>query len=144
MVTHVKKRIPIKDGLWTIPSSPDKEPQLIGSKCLACGELFFPKKDKGLCVHCQQKTLEEVKLSRRGKISSFTIVVRGPAGGFYKGPVPYAYGAVHLSDGVELYSLFTGNLDGLKIGMDVELVIEKLCEDQEGNDIMTYKFRAVK
>jgi hypothetical protein len=32
----------------------------------------------------------------------------------------------------------------LKSGMDVELVIDKLREDAEGNEIMSYKFRPVK
>jgi len=135
-----KNRIPIEEGLWTIPSSPAEKPQLIGSKCLSCGELYFPCKKKGLCIHCQQKGLEDVKLGGRGKIASFTVVEQAPAGGFYKGPVPYAYGDVHLSEGVAVRSLFTGNLDELTVGMDVEMVIEKLWDDGEGNEIITYKF----
>lgn len=139
-----KKVIPVLEGLWTTPSSPNEKPQLIGSRCPACGELFFPKKEKGLCVYCQKKGLEDVKLSREGKIATFTVVMIPPAGGYYKGPVPYAYGAVNLIDEVELYTLFTGDLDELRVGMDVEMVIEKLFDDDEGNEVMTYKFRAIK
>ena len=135
-----KKGIPIEEGLWITPSSPGEKPQLIGSRCLSCGELYFPRKKKGLCIHCQQRGLEDVKLSGRGKIVSFTVVEKAPAGGFYKGTVPYAYGDVHLLEGVALRSLFTGNMDELKVGMDVEMVIEKLCDDDEGNEIITYKF----
>lgn len=135
-----RKTIPIEEGLWTIPFSPDERPQLIGSKCHSCGEVFFPRKKRGLCIHCQQKTLEDVLLIGQGNIASFSVVQQPPAGGFYKGPVPYAYGAVELSEGVELHTLFTGNLDELKVGMDVEMVIEKLFDDKEGNEIVTYKF----
>ena len=135
-----KKKVPIEEGLWTTPSSPGEKPQLIGSRCLSCGELFFPRKRKGLCIHCQQRSLEDIILSGKGKIASFTVVERAPAGGFYKGTVPYAYGAVHLLEGVQLNSLFAGNLDELKVGMDVEMVIEKLFVDDEGNEIITYKF----
>jgi uncharacterized OB-fold protein len=139
-----KRRIPIEKGLWTTPSSPDEKPQLIGSRCLSCGELYFPRKKRGLCVHCQRRSLEDVKLSGKGKIASFTVAEQAPAGGFYNGPVPYAYGAVHLSEGVELYSLLTGNLDELEVGMDVEMAIEKLFDDDDGNEIITYTFTPTK
>jgi hypothetical protein len=31
----------------------------------------------------------------------------------------------------------------LSIGKEVELVIEKLHEDEEGNDVLTFKFRPI-
>ena len=139
-MNNIKKSIPIEDGLWTIPSSPGEEPKLIGSKCPSCGELYFPRRKKGLCVHCQQTTLEDATFNGMGKIASFSIVEQAPAGGFYKGPVPYAYGDVNLIDGVILRSLFTGNLDKLRVGMDVRMVIEKLYDDDDGNEVVTYKF----
>ena len=41
-------------------------------------------------------------------------------------------------------TLFTDcDLEALKMGMDVELVIEKLHEDEQGNEIITYKFRPI-
>jgi len=137
----VVKQIPVKEGLWTIPSSLDEKPQLIGSRCLRCGEVFFPKKAYGICNHCQSKNLEEIKLSRKGKIYSFTIVMQKPPE-YYKGPVPYAEGFVELPEGVRVETLFTDcNFDDLGIGMDVEMVVEKLHEDGEGNEILAYKFR---
>jgi uncharacterized OB-fold protein len=135
------KKIPIKEGLWTIPSSHEEKPQLIGSRCNLCGEVFFPKKAYGICTYCQSRNLEEIKLSRRGKIYSFTVVIQRPPE-YYKGPVPYAEGFVELPEGVRVETLFTGcNFDDLKIGMDVEMVIERLHEDEEGNEIMVFKFR---
>jgi hypothetical protein len=144
MTKEGKMIIPLTEGLYTLPSSPYEKPQLIGSKCINCEELFFPKKEKRLCIHCQQMTLEEVKLSRQGKIASFTIVLQPPAGGFYHGPVPYAYGYVDLPEGVRVETQFTGDFNALEIGGDVELVIEKLYEDAEGNEFVTYKFKLLK
>ncbi|MBW2029629.1 MAG: OB-fold domain-containing protein [Deltaproteobacteria bacterium] len=138
-----EKKIPVEEGLWTVPSSPGEEIQLIGSRCLSCGELYFPRKKKGLCIHCQERNMEDVTLEGKGKIASFAVVEQAPAGGFYRGPVPYAYGTVHLSDGVGLQTLFAGDLDNLRVGMDVKLVIEKLFDDEEGNEIVTYKFTPV-
>ena len=140
-MSGVVKQIPIKEGLWTVPSSPGERPQLIGSRCLRCGEVFFPKKAYGICNHCQSKNLEEIKLNRKGKIYSFTIVMQKPPE-YYKGPVPYAEGFVELPEGVRVESLFTDcNFDDLRIGMDVEMVVEKLHVDEEGNEILAYKFR---
>ncbi|HAG09421.1 MAG TPA: hypothetical protein DCK87_07685 [Desulfotomaculum sp.] len=139
-----KRIIPLTEGLYTLPASPDEKPHLIGSRCINCNELYFPKKEKGLCIHCQQKTLEEVELSRQGKIASFTIVLQPPAGGFYHGPVPYAYGYVDLPEGVRVETQFTGNFNNLEIDGDVEMVIEKLYENAEGDEFVTYKFKPLK
>ena len=138
-----KKQIPIEDGLWANPQVEGAAAQLIGSKCLSCGEIYFPKRKKSICIHCQQTKLTEIALSGRGKIASFSVIERAPAGGFYNGPVPYAYGDVNLDDGVVIRSLFTGDFDELKIGAAVEMVFEKLYEDGCGDEIITYKFRMI-
>lgn len=137
------RQIPIKEGLWSEPSSEDEKPQLIGTRCRHCGEVHFPKKAYGICNHCQSRDLDEIKLSRNGKIHSFTVVMQKPPE-YYRGPVPYAEGFVELNEGVRVETLFTDcNFDDLRIGMDVELVIEKLHEDEEGNEIVAFKFRPV-
>jgi uncharacterized OB-fold protein len=138
-----KMKVPIETGLWAEPESPQEKPHLIGSRCTVCGEIYFPRKKKGWCLRCHKKTLEEVQLSNRGKIASFTIVEQAPAGGFYKGPVPYAFGFVDLTDQVRLKTLFTDDLTKLKVGQDVELVIDTLHEDEQGNEVTTFKFRPV-
>lgn len=134
-------KVPIETGLWEESEIPQEKPRLVGSQCTVCKEIYFPRKKKGWCLRCHKKTLEEVKLSNRGKIASFTIVEQAPAGGFYKGPVPYAFGFVDLTDQVRLKSLFTNDLSKLKVGLDVELVIDTLYEDEQGNEVITFKFQ---
>jgi uncharacterized OB-fold protein len=134
-------KIPIEQGLWEQPDNPTDKPRLIGSKCTVCGEIYFPRKKKGWCLRCHQKTLVEVKLSTQGKIASFTVVEQAPAGGFYQGPVPYAFGFVDLTDQVRLKTLYGNDLNKLKVGMDVELVIETLYADEQGNEVTTFKFQ---
>ena len=138
-----KIKIPLKEGLWIDSGSPNENPQLIGSQCRNCGEVYFPKKEKRICINCQQRNLEEIKLSRRGKIYSFTIVMQRPPI-YYKASVPYALAWVELPEGVRLETLLTDcTFDDLLVGMDVELVIEMLFQDEEGNDIVTYKFKPI-
>jgi uncharacterized protein len=133
--------VSVMDGLWEL--SPDGEQaRLIGSKCLNCGELYFPKREKSICIHCQETKLEQVALSNRGKISSFTVVYQPPAGGYYKGPVPYAYGFVELPEKVKIMTLFTGcDLETLEVGAEVGLVIEKLFDEDDGTAVISYKFK---
>ena len=137
-----KKIKPLREGLWTKTPSSDALYRLIGHTCLKCGEIFFPKKENGDCTYCHSKDIKEVELSTRGKIWSFTVVHVRPPGGFYKGDVPYAMGFVDLEDGARVQGLFTGcDMEKLHVGMNVQLVFEKLHEDDEGNEIITYKFK---
>ena len=64
MNESLNKTIPLKEGLWAI-TKPGDIPRLLGSKCEACGEIYFPKKEKNWCVQCYQKALKDVELSRK-------------------------------------------------------------------------------
>lgn len=136
-----KNPIPLTEGLYIVPNSAEMPPRLIGSKCTQCDEVYFPKRTRDFCVHCQKKGVEEIKLSNQGIIANFTIAIQGPAGGFYKGPVPYAYGFVDLPEGVRVITQFSGNFEELQIGKKVELVIEKIAEDDHGQDLVSYMFK---
>ena len=136
-----KKGVPLKAGFWSWGDSGER-PRLLGSQCDACGELFFPKKEKSWCIHCQRDSLKETRLSREGKIVSFSVVMQQPGGGFYRGPVPYAYGQVDLPEGIRLKTLFSvDDFKDLQIGRACDLLIDKLCDDEEGNEIVTFKFK---
>ena len=136
-------KIPIDKELWEQPETPNEKPRLLGSHCAACGETYFPRKKKGWCLRCHKKTLADVKLDNKGKIASFTIVEQAPAGGFYKGTVPYAFGFVDLTDQVRIKTLFTNDFKILKIGSEVELVIDTLYVDEQGNEVTTFRFQPV-
>ena len=81
------------------------------------------------------------KLSRTGKVYSFTVVMQRPPK-YYRGPVPFAEGFVELPEGVRVETQFTDcDFNDLKVGMDVEMVIEILHKDDDGKEVVTYKFR---
>ena len=120
---------------------PDGSVEVVGSRCKKCGRVYFPR--KRACVDCLTwDELEEVPLSKRGKLVSFS-VSRDPLRGF---PIPYAFGYVMLPEGIMLYSLFTEcepYEEKLKLGMDMEMVLEHMMSDRFENDIICYKFRPV-
>lgn len=115
--------------------------EVVGSRCRKCGRVYFPR--KRACMDCMVwDEMEEVPLSKQGTLVSFS-VSRDPLRGF---PIPYAFGYVMLPEGIMLYSLFTDcepYEETLKIGMNMEMVIDYMMTDRFENDIICYKFRPV-
>jgi uncharacterized OB-fold protein len=135
----VKKQVPIDESILHLPSSSSEKPYLIGSRCLACGEVIFPKSDN--CPNCLKGGMEQVALSSVGKVYSSTAVWYSPP--LYKGQIPYVAGEVELPEGALVATIFTGCSQErpLEIDTEVELVTDKFGEDEEGNDIMIPKFK---
>jgi uncharacterized protein len=136
-----KRQIPIEEGLFCIPASDEEKPCLIGSKCEHCGNVTFPKRE--VCPRCVRPgTMKETRLNGKGRLDTFSIV-RAALPGF-KAPSIQAY--VQLAEGPKIWSLITGvepDPAALRIGMDLELAIEKLREDAQGSEILSYHFRPV-
>jgi uncharacterized OB-fold protein len=58
--------------------------------------------------------------------------------------MPSIQAYINLDDGPRIWSLVTGcePSDGaLSIGMEMEMVIAKVREDADGNDIISYQFK---
>ena len=79
-------------------------------------------------------------LSTRGELYSFTIA-RVALPGTLMVP-PYVIAQVKLTDGVQVATVLCDvEQEAVRIGMPLELVVEKASTDSEGNDVMTFKFR---
>jgi len=136
-----KKKPPILVGehLFTIPTSPAEEPHLIGSRCNVCGEVVFPKQTG--CPNCCSDDVEETLLGPKGTLYSFTNV-NHPVPEGYKGPIPYGVGLIDLPEGARVEAHLTEhNPERLKVGMDMMLIIDKLFDDDEGNEVIGFKFK---
>jgi len=135
-----KERLPIEAGLFNQP--PGEKPYLIGVKCKECGLKAFPKTP--VCPRCMGKdTMEEARIYGKGKLDSFSIVQAALPG--FKAPSIQAY--INLDEGPRIWSLVTDcepTEEALKPGMEVELVIAKVREDAQGNEIVSYQFKPVK
>jgi uncharacterized OB-fold protein len=58
--------------------------------------------------------------------------------------VPFAVGLVELPEKIRVMGMLAGiKFEDIRIGMDVELTIEKLYENQNGEEVVTYKFKPV-
>jgi uncharacterized protein len=133
-----------------ISTWPDEDPQLIGSRCAACGATTFPVQQR--CPRCSAGEMSDVLLPRRGTLVAWT--TQGfPPGAPYKGPtgkdfVPFGVGLVQLGLQDEAVIRVEGRLTEndpakLEFGQEVELTMVPLSTDEEGNEIVTFAFQPV-
>ncbi len=140
----LKKTVPAIDGLITWPSD---DPHLIASKCQACGNIRFPSGKTCNNPSCKDRhSVIEVDLSKKGKVFTYMVQHYQPPPPFKITPPfkPFGVGLVELPEGIRVLGMITGcDVNDIKIGMEVEMVVEKLYEDEQGNDVVTWKWKKV-
>jgi uncharacterized OB-fold protein len=140
------KQVPVIDGWFTWPPAP--EPHLIGTRCTSCGDYFFPTVDACRNPRCMSTDLEEVKLSRKGKLYTYSINhFQAPPPYVPPDPfVPYATGVIELEkEQMKVHGQISQNTDfeSLRIGMEMEVVLETLYTDEQGNNVTSWRFKPV-
>jgi uncharacterized OB-fold protein len=137
-------QVPVAEGVFTWPAD---EPQLIGSKCAACGIVTFPTQDS--CPRCGSTAMGDELLDRRGRLWAWTIQEFAPPSPPYLGPAgdefePFGVGYVELPGEVKVEARLTENHpEALSNGMEMELVIVPFRTDDDGNEVVTFAFRPV-
>jgi hypothetical protein len=136
------KRVAAIEGWFSL----EDPPHLIGSRCRSCGTYFFPKLSS-YCRNpvCEGTTFEEVKLSRTGRIWSYTNACYQPPPPFVAPEpfVPFAIAAVELEAErmIVLGQVISGvGVTQLKVGMPVELVLEPLYREGD-TDKLVWKWK---
>ena len=124
----------VRDGLFRDTSGKEA---LLGGRCSSCNQIFFPLTHK--CLNCGHEHLEKIELSRRGTLYSYTTGYM-PALHFMP---PYTVGYITLNEGVRIFApLKVEEGMPLDIGMEMELIIEKLWEEGD-TEVIGYKFKPV-
>ncbi len=130
---------PAIEGWFTAGAAP----ALIGSKCTTCTSTYFPPLSAGgFCRNpvCSGESFDEVELSRRGRIWSYTDAQYQPpppyipaqaAGDTY---VPFALAAVELAEGIVVLGQVAEGygVADLRVGAEMELVVQTLYTDESG------------
>ncbi len=134
-----KKVISYNPAILRIRSEEDGLPHLMASRCNSCRIIFFPPQK--FCSRClSSDNLESVELSSRGTLYSFTVVERGSLAPEHF-QVPFVYGYVDLPEGVRvLAKILNWEPDTLKIGSPVKMALERIREDEEGNNVVAFRF----
>jgi uncharacterized OB-fold protein len=132
--------VPLRPGLFRLPEGPGEKACLVGSRCPDCDSYFYPR--RAICLNCGRQGLDDTTLSDRGKVWTYTIARQTPPGSLIE--APYAIAQVQLPEKVMVQTVLTGcDPESVRIGLDVEMVIEKVKEDADGNDVCAFKFRPV-
>ncbi len=115
-------------------------PALIGSRCTTCSSVFFPPTaEQGFCRNptCDGESFETAALSRHGRVWSYTDAQYQPPAPYIAATEPYepfALAAVELPEGIVILGQVASGfgVDDLRVGNDVELVVETLYTDDTG------------
>jgi uncharacterized OB-fold protein len=139
MTTLERTRVPIEPGFFTIPANSAEAPRLLGSRCEACGEVFFPRRH--VCARCLSRETVDTLLGPRGTLYTWTYTHfplfgsrRAEAGG-------YGVGQVDLPEGPRVQAVLSGGPEQLRIGMEMELELETLRENSKGEEVVIFRFR---
>src|SRR5579875_1600281 len=131
-MTPAKTRVPAVEGWFTLD---DGAPALLGSRCTSCGTFAFPR-ESFFCRNpdCAGTEFEEVPLSRRGTVWSYTDARYEPPAPYVAADPyePFCIAAVELAAEkmVVMGQVVPGvTVDQLSVRTEVELVVDTLYED---------------
>lgn len=112
--------------------------RLLGGRCRSCGRAFYPPLHS--CPYCGSSEVEEVRLPRRGRLVSYTILYSVEEGSRPESPV--VVGLVDLGVARVLSEIVDADPSGLEPGAPLEAVFRKLGESgEEGVIVYGVKFR---
>ena len=124
-----------------LPAKEGEKPYLRGSKCKSCGAAYLG--DRMACGKCSAVgEFEEIRFSDYGELHTFTIVYQTAPGI----EVPFVAAIVDLPEGTSIRCNIVGiEPDPEKLvpllGKRVEMYTEKVRTDNEGNDVIAFRFR---
>ena len=120
------------------------QPQLLGSECEACGEIYFPAATS--CTRCLSSQMKAHDLGRDGTLWSWTIQGFLPKAPYDSSETPenfkpYGVGYVQMASGIKVESRLTvADPAELRIGMPLELTLVPYRATRDGSPIFTFAF----
>lgn len=122
---------------WSDSAPESAAAQLVGGRCTGCDKVFFPRFNT--CPSCAgRNSMVEVRLSRRGKLYSYSVIHVDTAG--FKAPYAVAY--VDLPEGPRVF----GHLDGwqggaITLDTPVDIYAGPIGKDRDGAELISVRFR---
>jgi uncharacterized protein len=139
-------QVPAIEGWFTVAD--DGTASLTGSRCVACGTFAFPAA-RQFCGNpdCDSSEFEEVALSRRGKIWSYTDARYQPPPPYVPADpyVPFCLVAVELAaEKLVVMGQVVGGVTvaDLSVGDEVELVVDTLYSDDD-HEYLVWKWKPI-
>jgi uncharacterized OB-fold protein len=144
----VSAPIPLAEGLFTWPAD---EPELIAGRVPGTDRVLFPRPEHVMADDGSLVETEEIRLPRRGNLWTFTTQrFRPPASkdsttAFSEENFrPFTVGYIELPGFLKIQTRITeADPDRLRIGQEMELVMEPFGQDTQGRDVVTFAFSPV-
>jgi uncharacterized OB-fold protein len=131
-------RVAIEPGIVTIPEGSDETPQLLGSRCEDCGAVFHPP--RRVCLTCYGQVLRDAALGGVGTLYACTQVHMKLRPG-QRDTRNYWVGQVDLDAGPRVQGILAPDIGAPMIGMRLNIALETLRVDGDGNEIVVHHFR---
>jgi hydroxymethylglutaryl-CoA synthase len=113
---------------------------LLGHRCQECGYVNFPPSLRKICVRCGHTEFDQVLLSKRGRVHTYSLNYYMPQP--FQSPLPIII--ADLDDGNRFVALGTEmKADGISVGMEVELVLRVMVVER-GISVYGNKFRPLR
>ena len=116
-------------------------PSIFGTKCATCGITIYGKRDS--CENCAGTDVKLVVLSNKGILWSYTVQRYPPTEPYKLGSakredwVPRVVGWVELPEGPRILSIVENcKPEDAKIGMEVEIFVDKGWINENGDEVM--------
>ncbi len=139
----MSERIPVARGLF---AETPAGARLLGSKCTTCNTPYFPKVSVCRNPECSASKVEDAEFGPKGVIWSVARQdYQPPAPVKFDEPYqPFAMGIVDMEDGLRVLGrIAVDDPQDAECGMDVELIIDALAHDDDGNELVSWKFKPV-
>ena len=133
-------RIPVAKNLFTETSDGTR---LQGSRCTTCKTPYFPKSAVCHNPDCDDSRMEDALFGPQGTVWSCAVQDYPPPAPakFDKPYQPYAMGVVDLDDGLRVLGrMKVDDPSAARPGQRVALVTDTLAHDDDGNELVTWKF----
>lgn len=129
-------------GLFRLPSGGEDRPRLLGSHAPESDLYFWPRRRR---CPVTRTPVVDVELGPTGTLYAWTFlhvprmgnVSFGDSGG-------YAVGQIDLPQGVRVQSPLVGSQDDWAIGDEMALTLFPVGIDDDGNELVTFRFEVVR
>lgn len=113
--------------------------RLEGARCKACERVVYPA--RSVCPHCRGRALEPMRLSRRGRVVTATVIHAAPDD--FSAEAPYAMAIVETPEGGRLMVQVVDCEPGeVGPGMEVSLAFRLIRREGHGG-ILCYGHKGV-
>lgn len=134
--------IPTDPRLFRLPAATEERPRLLGSHAEASGLYFWPRRRRcpvtgGAVTDCD--------LSPEGDLYAWTFLHVPRMGSISFGETGgYGVGQIDLPEGVRIQAPLVGTPDEWQIGSRMALTTFPVGKDDDGNELVTFRFEAVR